>query len=78
MRLTAVRITHNIVRLDCASTKLALGCNIRNAGRDLIPQREARRVTREEGHRWLPYRWEVGNVLGNGRVSICIAFGIRI
>ena len=78
MRLTAVWITRNIVRLvDCASIKLALGCDIRNARRE-IPQCEARRVTREEGHRWLPYRWEVGNVLGNGRVSISSAFGIRI
>jgi hypothetical protein len=79
MRLTAVRITRIIIRLvDGASIKLALGCDIRNAGQDLIPQCEARRVAREEGQRWLPYRWEVSNVLGNGRVSICSAFGIRI
>ena len=79
MRLTAVRITRVIIRLvDCVSIKLALGCDIRNARRDLIPPCEARRVTREEGHRWLPYRWEVGNVLGNGRVCICCTFSIRI
>ena len=78
MQLTAIRITRIIIRLvDDASTKLALGCDIRNAGRDLIPECEARSVA-QEGQPWLPYRWEVRNVQGNGRVCIRSAFCIRI
>jgi hypothetical protein len=44
----------------------ALGCDIRNARRDLIPERQALSVAREEGQRRLPYRWENRHVLGNG------------
>ena len=79
MRLTAVRITCIIIRLvDGAPIKLALECDSRNAGRDLIPQCKALSVAREVGQRWLPYRWEVTDVMDNGRVSICSALGIRI
>jgi hypothetical protein len=48
---------------------LPLWCDIRNTRRDLIPECQAFSVDREERQRWLPYRWEVRNVLGNGLVS---------
>jgi hypothetical protein len=50
MRLTAVRIIHHVIRfVDGASINLALGCDVRRAGRDLIPECQALSVAREEG-----------------------------
>ncbi len=78
MPLTAGRIVHSVIRhVDGASIELALGWDIRNARRDLLPQRLAITVGCEESCR-LPYRWEGVNVLGNGRVRIYCALGIRV
>ena len=77
-RLTAVRIIYTIVCLaDGASIELSLGRDIRNAARDLVPHRLARRIVREQ-RRGLPYGREVVKVLGRRRVVIRGAFGVRV
>jgi hypothetical protein len=77
-KLTAVRIIHGIIGdVDGASVELAFGGYIRNAARDLRPQRLTGGVTREQSGR-LPHRWEVVDVLGRGRVVILRAFQVWV
>ena len=78
MPLTTVRIVCRIIRhVDGASIELALGWDVWEARRDFLPQRLAVTVVREESCR-LPYRWEVVYILGNERVRIYCALGVRI
>lgn len=62
---------------DSAPSELTLRWGIRNAIRDLRPQRLACGVIVEQLS-GLPYRREVRNELGYGRIGIRCAFGGRI
>ena len=68
--LTAIRIVHRIVRhVDGTSIELALGWDVRDAGRSFLPKLLTSTVSREEccGPQ---DRWEAVYILGNGWVRI--------